>query len=316
MRKSISQFMIGISSKVAHSDRIVELIQLTPKRDKGPQLTPKVKSCLPGGNPNNFNGQNSPLNVVTFERLQFKSATANNGKRRAAQQYYSIIIDLFANTADGFTYKIASCESTNLVVRGRSPGHYTDSQPDDGVQFHLMNQPGPDFSGKKRPTFTAASPVAYSPQNPYSAAPFYHPPSIATDSWIRSRNQSNQSASSFLSADNYAYDADFSQLRSPAMSNDVYRNSQLQSPGLQSPVMPSGSLQSPGAHDNTAFPNTSYGEPISWSNNYQNMGSNMNDNHYQNSILNEKAWDGEREDFPSMNFLDNARPSNDDYRQS
>ncbi|KAL9609184.1 MAG: hypothetical protein Q9167_006022 [Letrouitia subvulpina] len=72
--------------------------------------------------------RNSNPTTAVFDRMQFKLATANNGKRRAAQQYFNIVISLTADTRDGLgdTYKLASCMSQGVVVRGRSPGHLRD----------------------------------------------------------------------------------------------------------------------------------------------------------------------------------------------
>ncbi|KAF2774564.1 p53-like transcription factor [Teratosphaeria nubilosa] len=66
----------------------------------------------------------------TFERVQFKSATANNGKRRASQQYFHLIVELFADVRktenDNPTWvKVAQRVSEKIVVRGRSPSHYS-----------------------------------------------------------------------------------------------------------------------------------------------------------------------------------------------
>lgn len=65
----------------------------------------------------------------TFERVQFKQATANNGKRRASQQYFHLIVELFADvrkdgSADPTWVKVAHRVSEKIVVRGRSPSHY------------------------------------------------------------------------------------------------------------------------------------------------------------------------------------------------
>ncbi|KAI5366061.1 Putative p53-like transcription factor, DNA-binding, NDT80 DNA-binding domain-containing protein [Septoria linicola] len=73
---------------------------------------------LPGQNTNH-----------TFERVQFKQATANNGKRRASQQYFHLIVELFADVRkDGSNeaswVKVAHRSSEKIVVRGRSPSHY------------------------------------------------------------------------------------------------------------------------------------------------------------------------------------------------
>lgn len=64
-----------------------------------------------------------------FERVQFKQATANNGKRRASQQYFHLIIELMVDVrkigdAEPVWVKIAQRSSEKIVVRGRSPSHY------------------------------------------------------------------------------------------------------------------------------------------------------------------------------------------------
>ncbi|KAF2218015.1 hypothetical protein CERZMDRAFT_92641 [Cercospora zeae-maydis SCOH1-5] len=65
----------------------------------------------------------------TFDRVQFKQATANNGKRRASQQYFHLIVELFADVrkdgaSDPTWVKVAHRVSEKIVVRGRSPSHY------------------------------------------------------------------------------------------------------------------------------------------------------------------------------------------------
>lgn len=122
----IQQFFLRLKACTSSTDenhnmiRPVALTQMTTKRDKGPQREPPIISI-------------SPSDVlygceqicVTFERLQFKVATANNGKRRASQQYFRLIFDLIAQLEDGTQHTIAECYSSPLVVRGRSPGHYS-----------------------------------------------------------------------------------------------------------------------------------------------------------------------------------------------
>ncbi len=149
--------------------KTIELIQHTPKRDKGPQLAMKKELLAPtppGKNPehggygiNNFHqsstvpGPSLPLQNEgdssqqfspashannnyqhSFERIQFKSATANNGKRRAQQQYYHLIIELWANIqnpreSEPRWVKVACRASSPVVVRGRSPSHYQNEGP-------------------------------------------------------------------------------------------------------------------------------------------------------------------------------------------
>ncbi|KAJ2785891.1 hypothetical protein H4R18_000280 [Coemansia javaensis] len=125
--RAVSHFLIGISAQVAASNRDIELVQHTPKRDKGPQITPQPQPARPS---DSFGPGVHDINTsatVCFERLQFKTATANNGKRRAAQQYYILEVELLADCADGRRVVVATSTSSPIVVRGRSPGHYADT---------------------------------------------------------------------------------------------------------------------------------------------------------------------------------------------
>ncbi|QIX01216.1 hypothetical protein AMS68_006733 [Peltaster fructicola] len=69
----------------------------------------------------------------TFERVQFKQATANNGKRRATQQYFHLIVELYADirkegSENPSWIKVAQRVSEKIVVRGRSPSHYSNEK--------------------------------------------------------------------------------------------------------------------------------------------------------------------------------------------
>ncbi|KAJ8131087.1 hypothetical protein O1611_g2540 [Lasiodiplodia mahajangana] len=120
-------FAMSISAVVAESNsQNIDLVQHTPQRNKSPTATPGKVRMLPkphqrASNPlkiysdhsiasgskaiyesgHDQAGQGPFATEHTFERVQFKQATANNGKRRAAQQYFHL-----------------------MIVRGRSPGHY------------------------------------------------------------------------------------------------------------------------------------------------------------------------------------------------
>ncbi|KAJ2716035.1 hypothetical protein H4R19_000869, partial [Coemansia spiralis] len=127
MPRTVSHFLIGIAAQVAASNRGVELVQHTPKRDKGPQITPQPQPARPSDSLGpGAQGVNTSA-TVCFERLQFKTATANNGKRRAAQQYYALEVELLAACDDGHCVAVATSTSSPIVVRGRSPGHYADT---------------------------------------------------------------------------------------------------------------------------------------------------------------------------------------------
>lgn len=79
----------------------------------------------------NGQGQADPTKH-SFDRVQFKGATQNNGKRRASQQFYILIVELLADVRDNGAKspdwkRVAVRPSGKLVVRGRSPSHYKDS---------------------------------------------------------------------------------------------------------------------------------------------------------------------------------------------
>lgn len=151
---AVHGFAMCISAVVADSDtHSIDLVQHTPKRDKGPIAKPdKVRlgpkpAQAPGynqmglyGQPDTGlsssrqyeqgfgQGQTQLPTEHTFERIQFKQATANNGKRRAAQQYYHLIIELYADVSEvgqqPHWVKMGHRKSAKMIVRGRSPGHY------------------------------------------------------------------------------------------------------------------------------------------------------------------------------------------------
>ncbi|RDW89114.1 hypothetical protein BP6252_01146 [Coleophoma cylindrospora] len=61
---------------------------------------------------------------IAYRRLQFRIATANNGRRRELQQHFVLHLNVVATLANG--QKINVCETTTapIVVRGRSPRNF------------------------------------------------------------------------------------------------------------------------------------------------------------------------------------------------
>ncbi len=168
--EQINAFAIQISAKTAvvnnQESELRNLVQHTPKRDKATESVPGKVILQPAQpsiltNPGSYHGSSSlytgppnmpssmmvdynpqqygsaqhqgPPQSHTFERIQFQKATANNGKRRAQQQYFHVVVELFADVGrhgDTQWVKIASAQSHPMVVRGRSPGHYKDNRRD------------------------------------------------------------------------------------------------------------------------------------------------------------------------------------------
>ena len=134
----VDQFKVCIAARVAAGEKPIGLIMHTSKRDKGPQIVPSPRPIRPGGvlSSNQLHqllGSSqltavSNQSIVAFERVQFKNATANNGKRRAAQQHYVIDVILYAEVMKPHGHElipVGKISSSPLIVRGRSPGHYS-----------------------------------------------------------------------------------------------------------------------------------------------------------------------------------------------
>lgn len=174
--QSLSQvrgFAMSISAVVnGQPDDPRELVQHTPKRDKQSERKPgrvilqaspppSLAPCATGNGTHtsfplgsqsldynsSFSGAPQPCQPPTshlFERIQFQKATANNGKRRAQQQYYNLVVELHAEvvTSSGASkwVEVARRQSHPMVVRGRSPGHYKDGRRDSTASM------GPDGS--------------------------------------------------------------------------------------------------------------------------------------------------------------------------
>ena len=193
-------FYMCIAAKVDGEDgKAIELVQHTPKRDKGPMTQPEKKELKPNPSGNlgmctttaGFGaGQSlsqdydasylgSPQDsqhVASFERIQFKKATANNGKRRAAQQYFHIVVELFVKIYKGKNdseyVKIAHRVSAQMVVRGRSPGHYQDERRGSSTNMGPGSGSGGDYGAHPRdsgPTGSSLGHNSLSGPHSYSA---------------------------------------------------------------------------------------------------------------------------------------------------
>jgi meiosis-specific transcription factor NDT80 len=210
---SVYGFAMCISAAVSDNDSYtIDLVQHTPKRDKGPIAKPeKVRlsakppqashhplTSLYAGPDGSLGSsryeqgfgqpqQSSAPTEHTFERIQFKQATANNGKRRAAQQYYHLIVELWADVgqAGGSDpwVKVAHRKSAKMIVRGRSPGHYqserrgsTSSGPG-GSAGGSNNDGGYPSNMMGPPEYPMGAPYQqhYEPrQNPYGGTRHHH----------------------------------------------------------------------------------------------------------------------------------------------
>ncbi|KAH0363472.1 p53-like transcription factor, partial [Aureobasidium melanogenum] len=74
------------------------------------------------------NASDGDSNFATFpfhwKRLQFRSATANNGRRKELQQHFIVHLKVVATLATGGKVTICHTKSNPIVVRGRSPRNF------------------------------------------------------------------------------------------------------------------------------------------------------------------------------------------------
>ncbi|KAK1988096.1 NDT80/PhoG like DNA-binding family protein [Colletotrichum cereale] len=110
--------IISIPWKSAHPIGAEE-----PKSTGGP---PNIVLDLTNGQEVDANRVSLPL---LWKRLQFKHATANNGRRKGLQQHYLVQISLLGKQQNGEYAKIAEVHSGPVIVRGRSPRNF-DSRKD------------------------------------------------------------------------------------------------------------------------------------------------------------------------------------------
>ncbi|KAI4189346.1 MAG: hypothetical protein L6R41_001524 [Letrouitia leprolyta] len=135
--------------------------------------------------------------TVSFQRMQFTLATANNGRRRASQQYFHLLVELFCETSGKHKPLIllALRKSAPIVVRGRSPGHYSEdissmpigaSFPPSIPEIHSSS----NLHMLSRPEITGMELVEEG----------YEPVTVATDTSDASSISSMQSSRSALSS--------------------------------------------------------------------------------------------------------------------
>lgn len=61
---------------------------------------------------------------ISYRRLQFRIATANNGRRRELQQHFTLHLDVVATLANDTKVNICETTTAPIVVRGRSPRNF------------------------------------------------------------------------------------------------------------------------------------------------------------------------------------------------
>jgi hypothetical protein len=64
------------------------------------------------------------VHPIAYRRLQFRIATANNGRRRELQQHFILHLNVIATLSTGVKLSICEASTAPIVVRGRSPRNF------------------------------------------------------------------------------------------------------------------------------------------------------------------------------------------------
>ena len=69
---------------------------------------------------------NSDFSVdpIAYRRLQFRIATANNGRRSELQQHFTLHLNVVGTLANGTKTNVCETSTAPIVVRGRSPRNF------------------------------------------------------------------------------------------------------------------------------------------------------------------------------------------------
>jgi hypothetical protein len=131
-RAPVVELAASITAVESIEGRIAEMITI-PWRGGNPPLgaeETKVVSPPPvvpldfSGGGQEVDGGNRVSVPVAWKRLQFKHATANNGRRKGLQQHYVVQINLLVKSKGGEYIKVAEIQSGPVIVRGRSPRNF------------------------------------------------------------------------------------------------------------------------------------------------------------------------------------------------
>ncbi|KAK4619747.1 hypothetical protein CLAFUW4_11321 [Fulvia fulva] len=108
--------------------KIISVPWKTPANPNAPLPEDKVEREPPSIPLDLMNVQEMNTDFATYpfqwKRLQFRIATANNGRRKELQQHFVVRLKVLATLATGGKISIAEVTSGAIIVRGRSPRNF------------------------------------------------------------------------------------------------------------------------------------------------------------------------------------------------
>ncbi|KAF2429162.1 p53-like transcription factor [Tothia fuscella] len=106
---------------------------------------------------------------ISWKRLQFRIATANNGRRKELQQHFVVHLKVMATLATGVRVSICEVHSGAIIVRGRSPRNFQ-SRKDFPITGGSTTRKGAHIPAPPTRTSTGDSSLNQPKQEPSSAA--------------------------------------------------------------------------------------------------------------------------------------------------
>lgn len=114
-----------------NSVKIISVPWKTPAANNGSSVeenNPKVEREPPPIPLDTMAGQDLDTDYATFpiawKRLQFRVATANNGRRKELQQHFVVRLKVVATLSTGAKIPVCEVQSGPVIVRGRSPRNF------------------------------------------------------------------------------------------------------------------------------------------------------------------------------------------------
>lgn len=111
-----------------NSVKIISVPWKTPASGEAPKPEDKIEREPPTIPLDKMSGQDLDTDFTTFpiqwKRLQFRIATANNGRRKELQQHFTLHLKIMASLSTGGKISIAEAHSGAVIVRGRSPRNF------------------------------------------------------------------------------------------------------------------------------------------------------------------------------------------------
>ena len=130
-RIPIYELELSVSATESVEGNAVKIISVpwkTPSSGEGSKPEDKVEREPPSIPLDKMSGQDLDTDYTTFpiqwKRLQFRIATANNGRRKELQQHFTIHLKIMASLSTGGKISIAESHSGAVIVRGRSPRNF------------------------------------------------------------------------------------------------------------------------------------------------------------------------------------------------